>query len=514
MNAVVRTGHLGEEASWYISSTRGLEPWLPFNAIQSSDIHWFVYLSSLPELATCVFVGLISLIVRISSLEASRLAAANINHELRIYGGASLLAGISGAMTGGILFSTSKFMVASGARTRFAYVVVAALLGLTMFANISLSSMVPTSILGGLLLLLGCSMTAEALRVTFTQRAIKEIVLAIAIMLLCLKFGFIVGVLAGFVAACLMFAYSYARIGVVRRYSTRAELAGGTERSHDAEMLIRNNGESIQVYELAGYVFFGSSESLFDQIRTMARRQDDPAVRIVILDFARVTGYDSSAVNTLNKLRGHCRRHGILLCLSGLDSHFQQIYASTEMPSLTADTRFFDGLIEALDWSEECLLAALQQPRPKTVSIADFADWLSKELGTEFSDDLASLYFDRIDVEAGQQLYTQGEAANTIDFVASGTVAMMSYSGSEERRTCVRRSSRQTVLGEMGFFRGSSRNVSIVAERSTTIFSLTRANFEKLKENNPEIHYGLLNFVIRTLADRLEMATTELSSIR
>jgi SulP family sulfate permease len=441
------------------------------------------------------------------------MATADINHELRIYGAASLVSGLSGGMTGGILFSTSKFMAGSSARTRFAYVVIAAFLALIIFADVDLSRFVPTPILGGFLLLLGYAMTVEALKATLQQRAILEIFLTIGIMMLCLWFGFIVGVFAGFVAACLLFAFNCARIGVIRRHSTRSFLAGATERAHDVEAKIRSNGESIHVYELEGFIFFGSSEALFEQIRQQCRNQVAMPIRHIILDFSRVAGHDSSAVNTLNKLLGYCRKHEIQLSLSGLTDGDRQKMLPPEKYRASSNVQFFASLNEALDRAEEDLLSSLDPLWRSEGKDEDFRSWLSAELGMVVPFELVDCFFERIQIPAGKQLYAQGDAANTIDFVVEGTVAMMLETASGQRY-CVRHSSRQTVLGEMGFFRRSTRNVSVVAERPTTVYSLSRTSFDGMKKTNSDVHDGLLNLVIRILSDRLEMATIELSAMR
>lgn len=78
----------------------------------------------------------------------------------------------------------------------------------------------------------------------------------------------------------------------------------------------------------------------------------------------------------------------------------------------------------------------------------------------------------------------------------------------------MRRSSRQTVIGEMGFFRETARSASVVAETATVLYSLSRANFEGLKHDHPLVHDALLHFVIRILADRLDMASAELTTMR
>lgn len=510
--ALLESGYFGEPETWYLWTEKGLEPWVPLQILHTSTIDWPVYITALPELATCVIVGLISLIVRISTFESSRMAAADINHELRIYGAASLASGLAGGMTGGILFSTSKFLAESSARTRFVYVIISAILALTIFADLNLAQLVPTPILGGFLLLLGYSMTVEALKVTLRQRSALEVTLTCGILVLCLWLGFIVGVLAGFIAACLLFAFSYARIGVIRRHSTRRRLSAATERASDIETVIRENGDSIHLYELEGYVFFGSSEAVFEQIRHHCGLSTVP-IRSIILDLSRITGYDSSAANTLNKLRGYSKLHAIELIICGMDHiGFKQLFANTPSDNFT-DIQYFTEPIKALDWAEEHLLESLKLEATTNIADLGLYDWLSAEFGIALEPDVVDRYFERTDAPAGRRLYAQGNAADTIDFVVSGTVAMMLQLGPGQEQ-CVRRSSRQTVIGEMGFFRETARSASVVAETATVLYSLSRANFEGLRHDHPLVHDALLHFVIRILADRLDMASAELTTMR
>ncbi len=267
------------------------------------------------------------------------------------------------------------------------------------------------------------------------------------------------------------------------------------------------------MFELVGFIFFGSSEVLFEQIQQRRRKQVAVPIRQIIIDFSRVTGYDSSAINTLNKLRGYCRKHDIQLALSGLNDGDRKKILPPEKTKVASHVQFFGSLNEALDRAEESLLSSLGPECRSNANGRDFRCWLSAELGVEIPFELVDRFFDRIDILPGEQLYAQGDAANTIDFIVDGTVAMMLETTSGQRY-CVRHSSRQTVLGEMGFFRRATRNVSVVAERPTTVYSLSRANFDAIKEANSEFHDGLLNFVIRILSDRLEMATIELSAMR
>jgi len=56
----------------------------------------------------------------------------------------------------------------------------------------------------------------------------------------------------GFIGACLMFALSYSRIGVIRRHLTRYEFASNVERSPEQTRLLREEGR-IRYLGLADY---------------------------------------------------------------------------------------------------------------------------------------------------------------------------------------------------------------------------------------------------------------------
>jgi MFS superfamily sulfate permease-like transporter len=71
-------------------------------------------------------------------------------------------------------------------------------------------------------------------------------------------YGYLTGILIGVVCACLLFAISYARVGIVRRHLTRAQFASNVDRSQEVSKYLRKAADAIQIYWLSGYIFFGS----------------------------------------------------------------------------------------------------------------------------------------------------------------------------------------------------------------------------------------------------------------
>lgn len=91
--------------------------------------------------------------------------------------------------------------------------------------------------------------------------------LATAMMLSIMNFGYLEGIALGVIGACLMFALSYSRIGLVRRHLTRQEFSSNVERAPEQSRLLRREGKRVHVFWLSGFIFFGSSNGLFERIR-------------------------------------------------------------------------------------------------------------------------------------------------------------------------------------------------------------------------------------------------------
>jgi SulP family sulfate permease len=173
-------------------------------------------------------------------------------------------------------------------------------LGIVGVTNFNVAGIIPIPIIVGLVFFLGYTFIVDALWRPYVQRAWLDLILALAIMVICLLYGYLVGVLGGVVCACVLFAISYARRGAVRRHVTRGQFASYVARPHDASRYLREMGAAVQIYWLSGHIFFGSAESLFERVRGDIEALPPKQVSYVILDFEMVSGADTSAIACLN----------------------------------------------------------------------------------------------------------------------------------------------------------------------------------------------------------------------
>jgi SulP family sulfate permease len=167
----------------------------------------------------------------------------------------------------------------------------------------------------------------------------------------------------------------------------------------------------------------------------------------------------------------------------------------------------------ALAWAEEAVLktAGLGADLP-TSDRDSFEAWLQQQLGPRVRGADFLAYLQRRTVEGGQVLYRAGEPADEIDLVAAGRL-LVDVPGEDGRMLRVRNISTRTVVGEMGFFRQATRSATVSAEGASTLWTLTRPSFERMRQERPDLAGAFHEFLLRTLADRIVLSEKMLMAI-
>jgi SulP family sulfate permease len=499
------------EHGWYLPSPGSLKNWSPFAAAHSSRIDWPMVVAYIPEMLAVGIVALISLVTKVSSIEVARQASGDLDREFRAHGVASLIAAPFGGLVSGMQIGTSRLLEQAGAATRLSGVACALTLGMVGLASFNLPGLIPIPIVTGLVFLLGYGFIAETLWRPLSQRAWFDLFLAVGIMIVCIGYGYLVGILVGLLCACCLFAISYARIGIVRRHVTRAHFASNVDRSLEALQHLRESGDAIYLYWLSGYIFFGSSESVFERIRSDIEALPSRQVSFVILDFAMVPGADSSAFVSLAKLRNFCDQHGVTIVYASL-SPANRAALEQRGGFFGAKSRHqsFADLNTALAWCEDQLLG--EAGLDSDTGLAGFEPWLQRQLGGSIKSADLLAYLERKDIVDSQILYREGEPADTIDLVAAGNLTI-DIAQEDGGSLHMRRIKTQTVIGEMGFFRQSARSATVSSDGPATLYTLKRTDFEKMRCERPDLASAFDDFILRILADRIEFANSQVSTL-
>lgn len=493
------------KSAWFLADIGEVKFWAPFAVLPTSDIDWGLLAKHSVEIGAVCGVTAVSMLLDVSSLEVARHKSADLDHELKTNGVANGIAGALGGVVGNLSLNGSILIREAGAKTRLSGVFAALVCGGVLLVGANIASIVPKPLLGGLLVYIGLVILSEALLRSPAQRSLTDFVLAGTIMLVIVYFGYLMGVLIGVIGASLLFAFSYSRIGVVRRHLTRQNFSSNVERSPAEATLLRDRGNQIHIFWLSGFIFFGSSNGLFEYVKGCIDRQRKPQIRYIILDFSSVPGVDTSAVMSIVKISNYCEERGVTLVFSGLNERMRLNFEAAS---------FFSGPVastrnEALEWCENQLL---KRHNIGTASEDTFDDWLRSELGPDTDVSRLVSYFERHELMEGDTLFKEGEPSDTVEMVAAGCVAV-TVTDDEGNTARLRRMAGQTVIGEMGFYRGVPRGATIVAEQPTIVFRLTRKSYQRMRTEDPEMIAAFNRLIVRVLSDRLEVANREIAAL-
>jgi SulP family sulfate permease len=504
-------GIVGDEklrGAWFLPSLGEVRLWWPINAMIGSQVDWGVIAQSSAEIGSFCGVMAIALLLDVSSLEVARQKTSDLDQEFRSNGLANLLASVLGGFGGSLSMNACLLLDESGATTRWAGAIVGIVCAIILFSGTDVGSVVPKTILAGMLVYLGAVILIELWEAP-AQSSWMEWALTGVMTLVIINFGYFMGVVLGVIGACLMFALSYSRIGVIRRHLTRQEFSSNVERSPEQSRLLREEGKRMHVFWLSGFIFFGSSNGLFERIKRAIEVQREKPVGYVVLDFSSVPGLDTSAVLSLVKLRNYCEEHGVTLGFSGLSESMRASFERADFFGTTRPHQVFGSRNEAVEWCEDMLL---MHHEVGAASIHSFESWLQSEFGGKVDFARIASYMQREELSNGEFLFHQGEPSDSVVLQESGCVAI-TIIDEHGRPIRLRRMIGHTVVGEMGFYRRVPRTASVIAEGPTVIFRLTWESFDRMQAEDPTAAAALHKLIIRLLSDRLEFANREISAL-
>jgi SulP family sulfate permease len=505
-----RHGLMTTGSGWYIPGSATPEPWVPLHTAVSGAVDWSVFLAAAPEIAAIAGVTVLTLLLDVTSLEVARGTTADLDTEFRTNGIANMLQAPAGGLMGNLSMNGSRLLDETGGLQRISGLIAAFAVVVLVITGVDLPAYIPAPILAGLLIYLGLVVLTAVLLHSPAYRAWMDLALALLIMVAIINAGYLTGVILGFVASCLMFAFSYSRVAVIHRHLTRAEFASNVDRAPHAGQVLRDQGERIHIFWLAGFIFFGSSNGVLEQIRA-ALPTGAAKRRYAVLDVSGVSGFDTSAMLSFIKLRNHCGPARLTMAIAGATPHMIAALRHVGVFDSGEPHRSFASRNDAVEWCEDQLLQTHGIEAGDNAE-TDLQAWLAQELGCAGRAIRIATYFTRRDLPAGCALYSQDTPSDTIDLVVSGSVAVIVDNG-RDLPLLIRRMSRNTVVGEMGFFRGNPRRATVSVEGRSVIYTLTRDAYARLQHEDPALAGTFLEFIIRALSDRLEFANRGIAAL-
>lgn len=278
----------------------------------------------------------VALLAAIESLLSARVATGmagvgtyNPDRELVGQGLASVASGLFGGMPATGAIARTAVNVRSGARTRLAAVVHAAVLLGVVYLAAGLVSRIPLAALAGVLMVTATRMISPAtVRSVLTSTRSDALVFTVTA-IVTVAFDLIQAILIGVLAAAFFALKTLAGASGVRREEIPGAPADGDEH--------------IAVFRLDGAMFFGAADRLVEEVERVH------SVEVVVLRLSHMNILDASGAHALVEIIERLEARGITVLLKGLqDQHVRVATNVGVLRSLRHENHLFTEMDEAV----------------------------------------------------------------------------------------------------------------------------------------------------------------------
>ena len=151
-------------------------------------------------------------------------------------------------------------------------------------------SLLPQVSLAAMVLFLGAQIAFRWMVSTFNTLDRIEYLMILLIAGTTLYAGFIFGLGLGVVAGCILFAARASIVSVVRSQLSGEAYRSRVVRSTDEEEFLDGAHKTIRIYELQGFLFFGTAHNFYTLIKEQLEDPNDE-INHLILSFRHVQWY-------------------------------------------------------------------------------------------------------------------------------------------------------------------------------------------------------------------------------
>ncbi len=459
----------------------------------TQHVQWQALPAMLPMMLVVVGLCMLGALLNMISLELLNGGEGDLNGSLKTLGWANVAAGLTGGIAGYHMISMTSLARRIGMSGTAIGLSVLGMSALCLVFGASLLADVPRGLVAGVIWYLGFDLLLAALWDYGRRIPRRDLALVVAIPLVAVTLGVLPALGLGLLAACLLFVWVYARVDVVRLFTTAAHLRARVERSPQEREYLNRVGDRIHIYKLSGFLFFGTAQRLLQRLQNSLQAALPP--QIIVLDLARLVGLDLSAWDALERLSRRCAERSVQLILTrppvALNLPFMAAAATPNGAGLQV-AGDLDSLLAALE------AQSLAQARFGQDDVPD--DERQSVVG------ILQRYGQRHTLRAGQHAVREGELSDSIMMLLTGQLDV-TVSQASGGSTTLNRLLPGALIGEVGFYADARRSASVVATQDSELIIVTAQQVRHMEQCAAGDAARLHRALARVVADRLIAAT-------
>jgi len=483
-----------ETNGWLIGPFPAANGWKPIGPDDFAATNWGVLGDHWAGIGAIIAVSIIGVMLNLSGIEEIVEGDVDVDHELQLVGAANVPIAVGGGLISYHLLGDIALAEKLEVRSMATPLTIAAAAAALFLFGYDLIALMPRTVAGGVLVGIGLTVLAGWINGPIRGMSRLDAGVSALILLIIGAAGILTGVGIGLVVATLFFVVRYSRIDPVRHVVDAAGRSN-VDRPIVERRILRSARDEIIAIELQGYLFFGSIErlraSVTERQSSAASATDDGAhagLRFVILDFNRVTGIDLTAATGIRALVKRQRAEGTEVLWSSLH---QAKHGELLNADLDPD-RVFTDFDHAVAWCEDQLI---NEAMADTITIEDHASAASTRPA------LFATLPTKV-LAKGDVLIDPNEANRDLYLVEAGRLSAWTVL-EDGRRARLRQISAGAVMGELAFCTGAQRTAEVIADTEAVIKVLSRDEFSKLRQSDPDQAMQVQEFLLRRLSFRL-----------
>jgi sulfate permease, SulP family len=470
-----------------------------------SQIHlvdWTIIASQIGTIVTIPLVCFIAGLLMLSAIEFSTGSEVEPNFDLETMGISNFISGIVGG--GFVGYPSTTFTVMQhnlGASTRLSGILSALIPLIVLGLGASFLGYIPRFVVGGLLIYFGYQFIDYWIIKQLRQASLSHICVLSSIVVTSLWLGFVPSVGVGILVAILFFLFEYSQTSIIREMSTGALLRSSVMRNTVQADWLATHGDSLSIFELQGYIFFGTAYNLQEEILSRVTDTHQTPLNCVILDFRHVTGIDTSVAQSFHRLYVQLMRKDITLIFAQMPPKYKGLMQKTGfIKESTKGFAEFTRLDEALEWCENHLLENSNLPSYPTRPLLDV---FTEHFNDRSKAEILLRYSERLNVLAGTKIIQQNTIADDLFFIESGRLSIYSeQEGSLPMR--LQTMGEDNIVGEMGLYLDTLHTTTVMADESSTVYRFSIDALTKLEKEQPLVAIELHKLVVKKTVKRIK----------
>ena len=492
-----------------IESTGSLIPVFHWDFLQV--VNWLAISEQIGGIVVIALLSSMMLLLDVSGIELIARKDLNPDHELEVMGYTNVVNSLLGGFPGVHDVSDTALVDRLGGKDRLTGFVYAGIVGAAILAGAEFMELVPTFILGGLLIYVGLEFLIDWLWKAWDELPLSDYLVVVLILIVIIFSDILQGVTFGFFVAIILFVINYSQLSVIKIETNGADNASNVDRDLETRELLNKEGKRVLILILQGFIFFGTADKLITAIRSKIMNREGGKVDFLVLDFNYVSQLDTSAIITFTKLAQISDRVGFHIVISGADDiSIKQLvkHRFFTLGEQKWERNYKLQLETAVDWCETRILQDLHiSDEDQKLELTDV---LRRIAHKEADVKLLAEYFNVEERVAGEYLFKEGDKGESLYFVGSGMVVVVLKIPRHQERI-LRKFKAGAILGEMAIYTGENRTASVRIENDATLFRLDREKLEAMSKKFPASTAALHTYIVRVLSERLRRANRNLS---